>query len=472
MWPTTSYRGSSKNIVKNRVKLSENTGIKQEDDKDLMIKTQNMEDIHEDIIQKAMASCDLQTEEIPQGLDLSVAHPEDLRLPETFHALPVETHIRFQMFPPSALSPAPLKVEPAVKLETTDVPFTLLPSQSEKPYKPFGYDKRGQIKRPMNAFMVWSRIHRPELAKANPKANNADISVRLGVEWSKLTEEQKKPYFDEARKLKAKHMETYPDWVYQPRLGKYKKFLPNIRANYSLVPAPPYTITMAPQAPPTGEEGATLLPTTDCYVQPNTVIPPGTAASHPETPDPEQFLQGHQSPSTFSSIQSSELPSAESLERPSMPELYYPGDYNRIPVLMPPSGILPCPPLCSGYFGYPAQYAYQQPLYLYGSPFFPSSTYAHSIWPYSANYQRCYQDQSHQREPMLSALNRDYPCQESDDSCGCPNMEGNPFHTESDGDLSSIEPVDFSHMVSGEENEDVNVTDIEDEPEINLLREL
>lgn len=62
----------------------------------------------------------------------------------------------------------------------------------------------------MNAFMVWARIHRPALAKANPNANNAEISVQLGLEWSKLTEEQKQPYYDEARKIKQRHREEFP----------------------------------------------------------------------------------------------------------------------------------------------------------------------------------------------------------------------------------------------------------------------
>lgn len=66
------------------------------------------------------------------------------------------------------------------------------------------------IKRPMNAFMVWARIHRPALSKANPMANNADISVQLGHEWSRLSEEQKTPYYEAARKLKDKHRQAYP----------------------------------------------------------------------------------------------------------------------------------------------------------------------------------------------------------------------------------------------------------------------
>ncbi|KAI4873133.1 hypothetical protein NFI96_016447 [Prochilodus magdalenae] len=89
-------------------------------------------------------------------------------------------------------------------------------------------DKSGYIKRPMNAFMLWARIHRPAVSIANPSASNADISVQLGQEWSKLTEEQKMPYYKEAQKLKFRHMQEFPDWVYQPQTRKKKCLAPDV----------------------------------------------------------------------------------------------------------------------------------------------------------------------------------------------------------------------------------------------------
>ncbi|NXY69371.1 SOX30 factor, partial [Glareola pratincola] len=161
---------------------------------------------------------------------------EDLKIPVVFHPLLPGTHIQIQGSLPSELihvaevpvKQVPLKMqsllEPSVKIETKNVPFTVLPSDSGMPDTPFSKDKNGHVKRPMNAFMVWARIHRPALAKANPAANNAEISVQLGLEWSKLTEEQKQPYYDEARKIKQRHREEFPGWVYQPRPGKRKRF--------------------------------------------------------------------------------------------------------------------------------------------------------------------------------------------------------------------------------------------------------
>lgn len=75
-------------------------------------------------------------------------------------------------------------------------------------------DKNGSIKRPMNAFMLWARIHRSSVSQANPTANNADISVQLGYEWSLLSEEQKRPYNDMAYKLKDMHRQQFPGRTY------------------------------------------------------------------------------------------------------------------------------------------------------------------------------------------------------------------------------------------------------------------
>ncbi|MGL5102346.1 MAG: hypothetical protein ACRC6N_07360 [Plesiomonas sp.] len=46
----------------------------------------------------------------------------------------------------------------------------------------------------MNAFLVWSKIHRPIFCKANPNRSNKEISVLLGLEWSKLGHEEKAAY--------------------------------------------------------------------------------------------------------------------------------------------------------------------------------------------------------------------------------------------------------------------------------------
>jgi len=71
-------------------------------------------------------------------------------------------------------------------------------------------NKRGKIKRPMNAFMVWARSHRTKMIEHNARSTNSEISMKLGDLWNQMTHEEKQPFYEEAKLIKDKHKEQFP----------------------------------------------------------------------------------------------------------------------------------------------------------------------------------------------------------------------------------------------------------------------
>ncbi|XP_017045173.1 putative transcription factor SOX-14 [Drosophila ficusphila] len=95
-----------------------------------------------------------------------------------------------------------------------------VPVNSSTPYSDATRTKKhspGHIKRPMNAFMVWSQMERRKICERTPDLHNAEISKELGRRWQGLSKDDKQPYIIEAEKLRKLHMIEYPHYKYRPQ---------------------------------------------------------------------------------------------------------------------------------------------------------------------------------------------------------------------------------------------------------------
>lgn len=105
-------------------------------------------------------------------------------------------------------------------------------------------DEPAKIKRPMNPFMIFGCEKRRKLAQVHPRMHNSEISKILGAEWKRMSDYEKAPYIQEAKRLKEQHSIEYPNYKFKANRRKPRQAVKKER------PAFPYGADLT--ALPTG----------------------------------------------------------------------------------------------------------------------------------------------------------------------------------------------------------------------------
>ena len=68
---------------------------------------------------------------------------------------------------------------------------------------------------------MW-QIERRRVSAVDPSLHNAEISRRLGARWRRLSAAERRPFVDEADRLRVLHAREFPDYKYTPRKSRKK----------------------------------------------------------------------------------------------------------------------------------------------------------------------------------------------------------------------------------------------------------
>ncbi|EGT46728.1 CBN-GEI-3 protein [Caenorhabditis brenneri] len=123
---------------------------------------------------------------------------------------------------------SPVKIEPkddyeqpAMK-EQIEVKPQVFPLAKERRRSKTSTTNEPHVRRPMNAFMIFSKRHRPLVHQKYPNQDNRTVSKILGEWWYSLQPDQKAEYHKLATQVKEAHFKAHPDWKWSNKEKKIK----------------------------------------------------------------------------------------------------------------------------------------------------------------------------------------------------------------------------------------------------------
>ncbi|KAI8997009.1 hypothetical protein BDB01DRAFT_862821 [Pilobolus umbonatus] len=82
---------------------------------------------------------------------------------------------------------------------------------------------KSTIPRPLNCFLLYRLEKQKEIVAKCAGANHRDISKIIAKWWKEASDEEKKPFREQAKIAKLEHSKLYPDYKYMPKKKKNPK---------------------------------------------------------------------------------------------------------------------------------------------------------------------------------------------------------------------------------------------------------
>ncbi|XP_061781936.1 transcription factor 7-like 1-A isoform X2 [Nerophis lumbriciformis] len=170
---------------------------------------------------------------VPMGHQNIQPLPQNI---ETRSHIPGQTNFVPEVMLPNGMKMCPVGLLNGELLYKVTAPSNFTPPlpptvpKTKKKFKKVDepYTEQTYVKKPLNAFMLFSKEHRQAVKERSTSMNIAVINETLGKMWHLLPEEEKAKYYVLAEKEKRLHSQQHPDWSCRHNYGK-KRYNKRIR---------------------------------------------------------------------------------------------------------------------------------------------------------------------------------------------------------------------------------------------------
>ncbi|XP_076321292.1 LOW QUALITY PROTEIN: uncharacterized protein LOC143230884 [Tachypleus tridentatus] len=139
----------------------------------------------------------------------AITHPPEVKSKTVSNESKIEEDEEEDVFISTSKAEQILQVSTTAIKRRTQSLSSLTTDELKTPKK---VKERDHIRRPMNAFMIFSKRHRTRVHQLHPNQDNRTVSKILGEWWYSLGHEEKQQYQNLAFEVKEAHFKAHPEW--------------------------------------------------------------------------------------------------------------------------------------------------------------------------------------------------------------------------------------------------------------------